>query len=132
MQNHHAIERTSPKGPGQKFIGTCFKCGKPGLTIADMNQPCENIVGISEDDAIIAAIEGPSDRLISREADAETANRAAQFLFKLLDDIDTADDVARADDAAFREMVRRIQRRRFEVAETDGYVVNLRASQVQP
>jgi hypothetical protein len=54
----HAIERTSPKG--EKFIGTCFKCGRTGLTTADMGDPCENIAGISEDEALIMAIEGPS------------------------------------------------------------------------
>jgi hypothetical protein len=54
----HAIERTSPKG--ETFIGTCFKCGRTGLTDADMDDPCENIAGISEDDALIMAIEGPN------------------------------------------------------------------------
>jgi hypothetical protein len=47
----------------------------------------------------------------------------AQFLWKLLDDIDTAGDIAKADDKAYREMVERIQRRRFEVGSTDGYTV---------
>lgn len=55
----HAIERTSPKGPGQKFIGTCSLCGKPGLTFADMNEPCENVRGLTQDEALIEAIEGP-------------------------------------------------------------------------
>lgn len=47
----------------------------------------------------------------------------AQYLFKLLDDIDTVDDMARDNDAGYRRMVRRIQHRRFEVAATDGYTV---------
>lgn len=55
----HAIERTSPKGPGQKFIGTCMKCGRAGLTFADMQEPCENIAGISQDEALVMAVEGP-------------------------------------------------------------------------
>ena len=49
----------------------------------------------------------------------------AQFLFGLLDDIDTASDRAKGDDKAYREIVERIQRRRFEVATTDGYTVTL-------
>jgi len=52
----------------------------------------------------------------------------AQFLFKLLDDIDTADDMAKSDDAGYRRLVQKIQRRRFEVAETDGYTVTWKAS----
>ncbi len=53
---------------------------------------------------------------------------AAQFLFKLLDDIDTASDVAKDDDGAYRAMVSKIQRRRFEVATTDGYSVTFTGS----
>lgn len=53
-------------------------------------------------------------------ADTEAA---AQFLWKLLDDIDTLDDAARDDDVSFRKNCREIQRRRFEVGATDGYTV---------
>jgi hypothetical protein len=44
---------------GGKFIGTCMKCGKKGLTFADMDEECENVAGISEDEALVMAIEGP-------------------------------------------------------------------------
>jgi hypothetical protein len=54
----------------------------------------------------------------------------AQHLFKLLDDIDTVDDMARDDDEGYRSMVRRIQKRRFEVATTDGYTVSFRPQEV--
>jgi hypothetical protein len=47
----------------------------------------------------------------------------AQFLWKLLDDIDTASDIAKADNRAYRAMVERIQRRRFECGSTDGQTV---------
>lgn len=43
------------------------------------------------------------------------------FLFRLLDDIDTLDDACRNNDALFRERVRAVHRRRFEVVDTDGY-----------
>ncbi|MCH9621784.1 MAG: hypothetical protein S4CHLAM20_12110 [Chlamydiia bacterium] len=46
---------------------------------------------------------------------------AAILLFKLLDDIDTADDIAKGNDEMFRNLVRRSHKRRFEVAWTDGY-----------
>ena len=51
------------------------------------------------------------------------AVEVAQFLWALLDDIDTASDRAKGDNAAYREIVERIQRRRFEVGSTDGYTV---------
>lgn len=50
----------------------------------------------------------------------------AQFLFALLDDIDTLDDAAKDNDALFRAEVRKVQRRRFEVASTDGYTVTFK------
>ncbi len=47
----------------------------------------------------------------------------AQFLWALLDDIDTASDRAKSNDKLYREIVERIQRRRFEIGSTDGQVV---------
>lgn len=58
----HAIERTSPTGPGQKFVGTCSLCSKTGLTFADMNEPCENVRGLTQDEALIEAID-PKDEV---------------------------------------------------------------------
>lgn len=48
----------------------------------------------------------------------------AEFLFGLLDDIDTLDDACKNDDKAFREKVYKIQQRRYEVASTDGYEIS--------
>lgn len=50
----------------------------------------------------------------------------ALFLFDRLDDIDTLDDACKGDDALFRAEVRKVQRRRFEVADTDGYNVSFK------
>jgi hypothetical protein len=61
MTDTHAIERTSPKGPGQKFIGTCRKCGKTGLTLRDINEPCENLLGTTQDDDLLAALQAQKD-----------------------------------------------------------------------
>ncbi len=47
----------------------------------------------------------------------------AQKLFALLDDCDTADDIAKSDDAVFRSLVRQAHRKRFLYATTDGYAV---------
>lgn len=52
--------------------------------------------------------------------------KAAHFLFSLLDDIDTAEDIAKSNDEWFRALVHKAHRRRFEVAETDGQTVTFR------
>ena len=56
--NRHSIERTSPKGEGYKFIGTCRLCGTPNLTFANMDDECPNQRGLTADEALIEAIEG--------------------------------------------------------------------------
>ena len=47
----------------------------------------------------------------------------AEHLFGILDDIDTASDIAKADDALYRRIVERLHRNRFQFANTDGYKV---------
>lgn len=56
----HSLERTSPKGPGQKFVGTCRLCGQTGLTLASMIEECPNQRGLSQDEVLIEAITGES------------------------------------------------------------------------
>lgn len=63
------------------------------------------------------------DRAEKAERELKTAHEDREFLFQLLDDIDTMDDAAKGDDGAFRAQVRRIHKKRFERATTDGYVV---------
>ncbi len=53
----------------------------------------------------------------------KTMQEKAEFLFSLLDDIDSVGDVVRTDDKAYREVVERIHKRRYEVASTDGYSI---------
>jgi hypothetical protein len=55
----HSIRRTSPKGRGQEFIGTCVLCGTPNLPAKACFEECPNQRGLSEDDALIEAIKGP-------------------------------------------------------------------------
>jgi len=51
----HAVKRTSPKGT--PFLGTCYQCGKTGLTIsAAMSEECPNVRGLTQDEALIEAI----------------------------------------------------------------------------
>lgn len=44
-------------------------------------------------------------------------------LFRLLDDCDTADDIAKDNDKLFRNLVRNAHQARFKYASTDGYSV---------
>lgn len=55
MTKHH-INRTSPKG--QSFVGTCILCGKPNLSAKDALGDCENVRGLTSEDALIEVITG--------------------------------------------------------------------------
>lgn len=57
----HHIERTSPKG--QPFIGTCRLCGMTGLKASAALEDCENVRGLSAEEALIEAIVGGSEKL---------------------------------------------------------------------
>jgi len=52
----HALERTSPKGG--PFVGTCWLCGTPNLKANAACEPCPNHRGMSNAQAIIAAVQG--------------------------------------------------------------------------
>ena len=54
----HHVERTSPKGPGMPFIGTCRLCGKTGLKASAALDDCENVRGLSVEEAMIETIAG--------------------------------------------------------------------------
>lgn len=62
----HALRRTSPKGPGQSFIGYCIKCGTGELSPLAALEAC------------------PADGLVS-----DTAS-----LLEMLDSFAREDDVA--------------------------------------
>lgn len=53
----HALRRTSPKGPGQAFIGTCTKCGLENIPLDRMHEECTNPANITNAEALLAAIE---------------------------------------------------------------------------
>lgn len=54
----HSLERTSPKG--QAFIGRCVQCGKEGLSAYQAAEECINPLGVTQDEALIEAIKGPT------------------------------------------------------------------------
>jgi len=55
---NHSLERTSPKGPGQKFIGRCILCGKAGLPMSATMEYCENPMAFTSDEVLLEAIRG--------------------------------------------------------------------------
>lgn len=52
----HSIERTSPKGKGQPFIGVCVLCGEQNLSITDATKDCPNVRGLSQSEALVEAV----------------------------------------------------------------------------
>ena len=50
----HHIDRTSPKG--EKFIGTCRLCGRSNLKVSAALEDCENVRGLSEEEAMVETI----------------------------------------------------------------------------
>ncbi len=53
----HAIERTSPTGPGEIFIGMCIKCGQTGLKIGDGLKECPADDTMSNEAALLALLD---------------------------------------------------------------------------
>ena len=56
----HALERTSPKGPGQKFVGRCIKCGKDGLRLSDAYANCPADSIMSDEAALLHLVDPPA------------------------------------------------------------------------
>ena len=49
----HVIERTSLKGPGMSFIGTCTLCGQKELPMSAAFEDCPNVRGLTKDQALL-------------------------------------------------------------------------------
>lgn len=57
----------------------------------------------------------------------EELHSVAQYLYQLLDDIDTVGDIAKGDDKLYRAMVEKIQaKKNLVVDQCDGYTVTLK------
>ena len=48
----HVLERTSPKGEGQQFVGTCIRCGCQGLGERAVFEECDNVSGMTYEEAL--------------------------------------------------------------------------------
>lgn len=78
----------------------------------------------SEEISIGTAREIARTALASQSQQTEKGEAIAQYLYQLLDDIDTAGDIAKENDKAYREIVERIQSKKSKVVEScDGYTV---------
>ncbi len=55
----HALIRTSPKGKGHEFIGTCTKCGTPNLPFVAASQSCPLDEVVSDAAALVHTIKTP-------------------------------------------------------------------------
>ena len=49
----HALIRTSAKGKGCKFIGTCTKCGKENLPMTAVHESCPQDEIVSDAAALV-------------------------------------------------------------------------------
>lgn len=58
-----------------------------------------------------------------------TWEQIARNLFDILDDIDTADDIAKHDCEGYRNLVRKLHHKRFAYATTDGYTVDFHVTE---
>ena len=53
--------------------------------------------------------------------DVQKLQKTVEFLWGLLDDIDTVSDMVKSNDVAYRKLVEKLQCKRFEVVTSDGY-----------
>lgn len=54
----HYVERTSPKGLGQKFIGKCILCGAENLPANAVLENCSNTRNLTKIEALTEIIDG--------------------------------------------------------------------------
>ena len=76
--------------------------------------------------AITAGLAGWLLAWVLGASDAIGFKKIAEDLWQLLDDIDTASDVAKANDVQYRSLVRQIHMKRFEYADSDGQTISWR------
>ena len=58
---------------------------------------------------------------LDEEKDPDKLRLMASILWQLLDDIDTASDIAKSNDIFYRKMVEAAQKRRHQIITSDGY-----------
>ncbi len=97
---------------------TCFHCGEKFTTPGS----AEDHFGKKPGTLAGCQIKAGDERGLLMEL--RRVERHREFLWQLLDDIDTMSDVAKSNDAQYRRQVERLQARRCEVGESrDGQTV---------
>jgi hypothetical protein len=88
---------------------------------------------LDENERHIQAEKRALEELELLRAENERLEEVGQYLWRLLDNIDTLDDACKGDDVVFRDATRKEQRKRFNAGGTDGYTVVLgSAPELQP
>jgi hypothetical protein len=101
----------------------CFHCGERFTTPG----AAEDHFGAQPNQLAGCQIKAGEERGLLMEL--RRAEKDREFLYQLLDDIDTVSDAAKGDDAGYRRAVQRIQARKSEVGESpDGYTMNWKHS----
>jgi hypothetical protein len=63
---HPLVNRTSPKGEGNSFVGTCAACGKQNITLEMLqaDEDCENVRNMTQEEALLEALESGTESFI--------------------------------------------------------------------
>lgn len=85
--------------------------------------------GVGDNDGFFEIGQEPSNSALSarlglpldEEKDPDKLRDMAVKLWKMLDDIDTASDIAKSNDGFYRRMVEAVQKRRHQIITSDGY-----------
>jgi hypothetical protein len=59
LHARHSLERTSPKGEGSPFRGTCRLCGKQDLPAEAVFDYCENPRNLTTGETLLESVLGP-------------------------------------------------------------------------
>lgn len=79
--------------------------------------------GVAREHKLMCAIQAQGKQQIARE---QKLKNIVEFLWNIIDDIDSESDVCKADNDAYRRRVEKIQKRRWETGiTTDGYTLNI-------
>ena len=88
---------------------SCPQCGRLMFPLkereADLSVPCSAGLGVP----------------LGEEKDPDKLRDMAAKLWKMLDDIDTASDIAKSNDVFYRKMVEEVQGRTHKILTSDGY-----------
>lgn len=117
VQDFECISRVGFSGTLESYINYCFECGSLDTP------PINAFLDILRQTGSHIMVDGRKWPFVSREAELEGV---VKFLWGIIDDIDTISDVAKSNDVAYRNMVEKKQKTRWDCGiTTDGYELDL-------